>query len=156
MNSNVLDKAMDVIVNDQPFPTISRRKAKKLRLPKSSKSLKAVAASDFEKKPKKVCAPKPPNLPKPVAPDYKQDKEGYFLYLINEVKYEKFANDTQAISKNSIKRGLMEYLWQKTLRYHFDHWKGDAPEGMSKKQVLKEGNKQVSSHMHTQLSVLRI
>ncbi|KAH7342945.1 hypothetical protein BKA65DRAFT_478817 [Rhexocercosporidium sp. MPI-PUGE-AT-0058] len=83
---------------------------------------------------------------KPIAPIYKQKKDAYFLYLVNEVRYEKFANDAQALSPSFIKRSSMETLWYKTLRNHYANWKGQSLGSLSRKKALVQANKQAAGY----------
>ncbi|KAH9216411.1 hypothetical protein DL95DRAFT_497272 [Leptodontidium sp. 2 PMI_412] len=91
---SALNKTMDSVIDDQPSYP---------RNPKKVRFLKA---------------------PKPIAPDYNQKKDAYFVYLINDVKYEKFANDAQALNPHFIKRSSMETLWYKTLKNHYANSNG--------------------------------
>lgn len=111
---SALNKTMDSVIDDQPSYP---------RNPKKVRFLKA---------------------PKPIAPDYKQKKDAYFLYLINDVKYEKFANDAQALNPHFIKRSSMETLWYKTLKNHYANCKEDSLAPLGRKKTLAQANRQAS------------
>ncbi|KAG4443793.1 hypothetical protein IFR05_000693 [Cadophora sp. M221] len=91
--------------------------------------------------------PKKPKTPKSIAPDYKQKKDAYFVHLVNVVKYEKFANDAQALSSHFIKRSSMDALWYKTLKNHYANWRED-PSGapLGRKKTLAQANQQTRGY----------
>jgi len=89
--SQALDKAMDGVLNDEPTPPIK-------------------ATGKRGKKEKKL------NLN---VPGYGKEPGEYFLYLVNEVRYEKFAKDVQALNPESVKRSDMEILCRSLVAISF-------------------------------------
>ena len=89
--SQALDKAMDGVLNDEPTPPIK-------------------ATGKRGKKEKKL------NLN---VPGYGKEPGEYFLYLVNEVRYEKFAKDVQALNPESVKRRDMEILCRSLVAISF-------------------------------------
>ncbi|CZT11797.1 uncharacterized protein RAG0_15836 [Rhynchosporium agropyri] len=87
-------------------------------------------------------APKPQKLR---VPDYKQQEDA-FLHLANVVRFEKFANDTQAHCPGPITRGQMENLWHKTLRIHYDNWKDSNLSAGMRRKALAKANLQVEGY----------
>ncbi|KAK0129857.1 hypothetical protein ONS96_000406 [Cadophora gregata f. sp. sojae] len=60
-------------------------------------------------KPKKVRIKKA-RRPDPIVSNYKKKPSEFFLFLVNELRYEKFANDVQALNPDFVKRGYMESI----------------------------------------------
>ena len=80
--SQALDKAIDGVLNDEPAQPIK-------------------ATRKRGKKEKKL------NLN---IPDYGKEPGDYFLFLVNGIRYEKFAKDVQALNPEFVKRSDMDIL----------------------------------------------
>ncbi|KAK0124287.1 hypothetical protein ONS95_009259 [Cadophora gregata] len=97
-------------------------------------------------KPKKVRIKKA-RRPDPIVSNYKKKPSEFFLFLVNELRYEKFANDVQALNPDFVKRGYMESICKyKTLRIHHSEWNDRSSTHLDKKKVLRYANSQTSGY----------
>ncbi|PVH89895.1 hypothetical protein DL98DRAFT_579672 [Cadophora sp. DSE1049] len=116
--SQALDKAMDEILSEEPTQP---NKPKKVRSRKEKK-------------------------PDPIIPDYKKMPGEYFLFLANELRYENFANDVQALNPEFVKRSDMDCIWYKALRLHHTEWNDKSLTHSAKKKVLSQANSQTGGY----------
>ncbi|KAH7419073.1 hypothetical protein BKA64DRAFT_633773 [Cadophora sp. MPI-SDFR-AT-0126] len=118
MPYQALDKAIDGILGEEPTQP---QKPKRIRNKKEKK-------------------------PDPKVPNYKKKPGEYFLFLVNEHRYENFANDVQALNPEFVKRADMDTIWYKTLRIHHSEWNDRSLTHSAKKKVLSLANSQTGGY----------